>query len=234
MRRFRESFVCIIDVVWEDRKAEVIKLPCLPVPKGNFRCVVNLEGFQHPVWSRRGRRWHAFGDRKGQETVHQVRHDPAQLERSLSAVVGNRSAIWQLGPIASTGRSTGINVLAPKNTPFVARAARAPKSTGIGERGVGEWKGGWSKSGPVHGHGCIFGGPGGAGAQPEGGTSPCGHPTGPAVEGEIERPQRTRENVLVIKRLFWSVDWEKVCCDPHSESYELPGRSVSSSSVYRR
>ena len=103
--------------------AEVIKLPCSP--RVSTPSVVASQTNVACLW-----------DRKGQETVHQVRHDPALLERSLGAVVGNRSAICQLGPMASNGRSTGIDVLAPKKPPFVARTttayerARAPKGYG--------------------------------------------------------------------------------------------------------
>jgi len=73
-----------------------------------------------------------------------------------------------MDPIASNGR---IEVLTPKDTPFAVRttiayeSARAPESTGIGERGVREWKGGGIRTGPdVRGQACIFGGLGGAGA----------------------------------------------------------------------
>jgi hypothetical protein len=69
-------------------------------------------------------------------------NDPAVLECSFGAIVGNKSAICQMGPIASNGRLTGIEVLAPKYTPLAARttttykSARAPRVTGIRDRRV--------------------------------------------------------------------------------------------------
>jgi len=50
--------------------------------------------------------------------------DPALLDCSFGAVVGNRSATCQMGPISSKGRLTGIEVPAPKDTPFAARTTR--------------------------------------------------------------------------------------------------------------